>query len=167
MAAIEAESGMLVVAQDAHFAWLLGDARPPSPELSLPPGGVDAMETLQLLRAMSQRLHEAGSRGSWLIVVEREVVGLCGYKRPADAAGTVEIGYGIAECRRNSGHATRAVRAMLAYASGDPAVTAVIAATSVSNIASQTVLERNGLRRTGTTHDPDDGELIWWRKELR
>ncbi len=167
MAAIEAEDGLLVEALDAHYAWMLGDAPTPAPDLRLAPGGVDTAETLGVLRAMNRRLQSSGSHGSWLVVVDQEVVGLCGYKRPADADGTVEIGYGIAECRRNCGHATRAVSAMLTFAGRDPAVATVVAATSVGNVASQTVLERNGFIKTGKSYDPDDGELIWWRHDLR
>ena len=39
-------------------------------------------------------------------------------------------------------------------------------ATAIANIVSQRVLERNSFVRTGTTYDPDDGELIWWRRDL-
>lgn len=93
-------------------------------------------------------------------------MGLCGYKGPADAGGTVEIGYGIAPSRRNRGHATGAVRDMLAYAARDLSVSIVVAATSVDNLASQVVLKRNGFLPSGVTNDPDDGELVWWRNEL-
>jgi RimJ/RimL family protein N-acetyltransferase len=46
-------------------------------------------------------------------------------------------------------------------------ISAVVAATAIANVVSQRVLERNGFARTGTTYDPDDGELIWWRTDLR
>jgi RimJ/RimL family protein N-acetyltransferase len=167
MAAIEAESGRLLEASDAHFAWMLGEAPAPSPGLRMPPDGVDAPDIIRVLRKMTLRLRAAGSRGSWLIVAGREVVGLCGYKQPPAEDGQVEIGYGISAPRRNCGHATRAVRAMLIFARADPAVSDVIAATAESNIASQTVLKRNGFSQTGTSHDADDGTLIWWRTNLR
>jgi RimJ/RimL family protein N-acetyltransferase len=167
MAAIEVEDGILVEASDAHFAWMLGEAAAPAPDFRLPPGGVDSPQILRLLRAMARRLRVAGSRGSWLVVTDNEVVGLCGYKQPPNADKRVEIGYGIAECRRNRGYAGRAVHAMLEFARRDPMVSSVVAATSVSNQASQSVLERNGFARTGTSVDPDDGTLIWWRCELR
>jgi len=158
---------MLLEATDAHFAWLLGQAQSPAFGLCLPPGGVDQRETLELLRAMTRRLNAAGSRGSWLVVVDNEVVGLCGYKLPPTADGVVEIGYGIAPCRRNLGHATRAVRAMMELARLDLAVSHVVASTAVANAASQTVLKRNGFAQSGASHDPDDGHLIWWRLKLR
>src|SRR5476649_1333458 len=166
MAAIEVEHGILVEASDTHFAWMLGEVPAPAPDLRLPPDGVDSPQVLRLLRAMADRLRTAGSRGSWLVVADNEVVGLCGYKQAPTEDGKVEIGYGIAKCRRNRGFASRAVNAMLAFAHRDPAVSSVVAATSVSNEASQSVLERNGFEQTGTSDDPEDGTLIWWRREL-
>ena len=122
---------------------------------------------LRLLRGMTKRLEDAGCRGSWLIVAGSEVVGLCGYKQPPSQDGKVEIGYGIAMGRRDRGHASRAVAAMLDHARRDPAISAVVAATAVANVVSQRVLERNGFAQTGTSYDPDDGELIWWQSILR
>src|SRR5690348_1780038 len=113
----------LVEITDAHFGWMLGEAPGPA-GLSLPSDGVDRPEILRLLRRMTQRVHAAGSRGSWMIVSGNEVVGLCGYKQPPKD-GTVEIGYGIAASHRGHGHATRAVAAMLDYAAADPAVRSV------------------------------------------
>ena len=115
---------------------------------------------------MAARLREAGCEGSWLIVTRDEVVGLCGYKQPPSETGKVEIGYGIAMGRRGFGYARSAVRAMLDRARRDPLVLAMTAATTTANVVSQHVLERNGFVRTGTSYDPDDGELIWWRHDL-
>ena len=157
----------LVEITDAHFRWMLGKQEAPSRGLALPPGGVDGTETLQIVRRMTRRLHEAGSRGSWMMVCGSEVVGLCSYKQTPNTNGEVEIGYGVAQSCRNRGHATNAVAAMLDYARSDPAVCAVTASTAVANTASQRALERNGFAQTGTGNDPDDGDLIFWRHELR
>ena len=165
MAATEAERTVLVEITDAHFRWMLGRQLGPTPGLRLPPGGMDTPETLRIVRAMTRRLFEAGGRGSWMIVSDGEVVGLCSYKQPPKE-GEVEIGYGVAASRRNRGHATRAVAAMLDFARVDPAVQRVAAATATANIASQRALERNGFHRTGLGHDPDDGELVFWRRDL-
>ena len=167
MAATEAEHGTLVEAVDAHYAWMLGEIPAPFSNLRLPPDGVDSPGVLRLLRGMTKRLEDAGCRGSWLIVAGSEVVGLCGYKQPPSQDGKVEIGYGIAMGRRDRGHASRAVAAMLDHARRDPAISAVVAATAVANVVSQRVLERNGFAQTGTSYDPDDGELIWWQSILR
>ncbi len=157
----------LVPITDAHFRWMLGKQAAPSPGLTLPPGGVDGGETLAIVRRMTRRLHEAGSRGSWMMVCGAEIVGLCSYKQAPNAQGEVEIGYGVAPSCRGRGHATGAVAAMLDYARSDPAVHAVTAATAAANRASQRALERNGFAQAGTGNDPDDGDLIFWRRQLR
>jgi RimJ/RimL family protein N-acetyltransferase len=166
MAVIAVEPITLVAALDVHFAWMLGEAAVPMDGLRLPPDGVDSPEMLRVLRAMSARLRDARCEGSWLIVAGDEVVGLCGYKQPPSEDGNVEIGYGIARGRRGNGYASRAVRAILEEGRRDSSILALTAATATANIVSQQVLERNGFIRTGTSYDPDDGELIWWRRDL-
>ncbi len=135
----------LIEATDADFAWMLDDA-PGRPDLALPPGGVDDAGTLAFLRGLRGRLNAAGVSGSWMIVADGEVVGLCGYLRPP-ADGKVEIGYGVAEAHRRRGHATAAVAAMVAA-------------------ASQKALEANGFAQVGRRTDPDDGEVMAWRLTL-
>ncbi|HEY2883621.1 MAG TPA: GNAT family protein [Rhizomicrobium sp.] len=166
MAVIAVEPVTLVAALDMHFAWMLGEMAAPTEGLRLPPDGVDSPDMLRILRAMNTRLRDAGCVGSWLIVAGNEVVGLCGYKLPPLPDGKVEIGYGVAKGRRGNGYASRAVRAMLEEARRDSSFSTLTAATAIANIVSQRVLERNSFVRTGTTYDPDDGELIWWRRDL-
>lgn len=154
----------MVAAEDVHFAWMLGETAGPT-GMMLPPGGVDAPEILKLLRDMTRRVHAAGSRGSWLIVSGNEVVGLCSYKQPPKDS-EVEIGYGVAASRRRLGHATRAVAAMLAHAAADPAVRSVIATIAADNTGSSRAVEANGFVQNGTVIDPEDGELLLWRRDL-
>ena len=155
----------LVVAEDQHFVWMLGNG--PISDLRLPPGGVDEPQTLQMLRCHAAELRAAGSSGSWMIVVDGEAVGLCGYKHARDVNGAVEVGYGIAASRRRLGYATRAVALLLQATAGDSRVSCVTAETAIDNVASRRVLELNGFARTGTRTDPQDGDLIQWRKALR
>jgi ribosomal-protein-alanine N-acetyltransferase len=77
-----------------------------------------------------------------------ELVGWGGFKgAPKD--GVVEIGYEIAEARRERGLATAATRAMLAEAFADERVTAVIAHTLPERNASNRVLEKAGFEFEG------------------
>lgn len=154
----------LLPAEDAHFRWMLGRGEGPS-GLSLPPGGVDAPEILRIVRQMTHRLHEAGCRASWLMLYGNEVVGLCSYKQPPKD-GAVEIGYGVAASRRRLGHATRAVALMLEHARTDPLVDRVMAGTAAANQPSQRALEKNGFVRSGRGEDAEDGELVFWTRDL-
>lgn len=114
---------------------------------------------------MFRRLDEAGCRAHWMILCGGEVVGLCSYKQvPKD--GIAEIGYGIASSKRGLGHATRAVAELLRAAELDPDVRVVAAETSIGNVASARVLEKNGFEQTGSRFDAEDGELIVWQRVL-
>ena len=152
---------VLLRATDDHFAFLLGEQSSPE-NLLQPPGGVDTPGMLRMLRRMVARLHQAGCDGHWLILHENEVVGLCGYKRPPDAAKTVEIGYGIAAERRGTGYATRAIGLLLEQARASQAVDKIIAETVPDNLASRRVLQRNGFTRIGAREDAEDGPLELW-----
>ena len=77
-----------------------------------------------------------------------ELVGWGGFKGPPKD-GVVEVGFEIAEARRERGLATAATRAMLAEAFADERVTAVIAHTLPERNASNRVLEKAGLRFEG------------------
>lgn len=153
----------LVDAEDADFAWMLGEGAGPRPGVRLPPGGVDQPGVLRYLRRTAQALRTGHGVGSWLVVAAGEIVGLCGYKHCPTPAGAVEIGYGVVRARRGQGVATQAVAVLLDRAAQDRAIRQLTAETAAENVASQRVLERNGFARTGTRDDPEDGPLIqWW-----
>ncbi len=155
----------LVEVTAADLDWMASGEPAPGRALRLPPGGVDDPVVLRIVRGIVETLHAQNCRGAWMMVSDGEVVGLCSYRRPP-AGGEVEIGYGVAASRRKRGHATRAVAAMLAAAQADPAVRVVVAETAVDNPASQRALERNRFERTGTRADPEDGEVLGWRRVL-
>lgn len=155
----------LVEIRDADFPWLLGGATT-RPGLNLPPGGVDTPETLAIVRAIHAALGGDGQPGSWMMVQDGEVVGLCGYVRPSGDGATVEIGYGVAAARRRLGHAGRAVAAMVAMARNDGGLRAVTAVTAEHNLPSQGVLILNGFVETGREHRDEDGPVILWRLNL-
>jgi RimJ/RimL family protein N-acetyltransferase len=160
-------STQIVAVEDADFAWMLEGKPPVRRGLRLPPGGVDERVILDHVRAIAARLRERGCAGSWIVVSDREIVGLCGYKNAPSTNGEVEIGYGITPSRRRRGHASRAVAAVIAYARLDPPVRTIVAKTDVDNVASQTVLQRNGFERVGEGPDPEDGApIVFWRLVL-
>lgn len=84
---------------------------------------------------------------------------------PSDPLG-VEIGYGIAEQHRGQGHATAALRHLVAEAFARSDTPHVFATVNPANVASQRVLAKCGFVREGEALDPDDG-LVWRFVRLR
>lgn len=71
---------------------------------------------------------------------------MVGYKGNPNTQGLVEIGDGINPHNQNQGYATEAFRAMIAWAFQHPTCKAVLAETKLSNLASQRVLVKAGMR---------------------
>jgi RimJ/RimL family protein N-acetyltransferase len=155
----------LLAVRDADFDWMLGGA-PTRPGLSLPPGGVDSPETLAVVRAIHAAAEASGRPGSWMMIADGEVVGLCGAARPRGGTAEMEIGYGVAPARRRRGHASRAVAALIAIARTEPDISAVTAVTARDNVASHAVLARNGFAVSGRETRDDDGPVVLWRLDL-
>jgi len=155
----------LIPATDAHFAWMLA-GEGGFEGLNLPEGGVDRPGVLKYLRRVAEDLRTHHGPGSWLVVVDGTVAGLCGYKHGPSADGAVEIGYGIVAARRGQGLATRAVAEILILAAGDARIHRLTAETAADNIASQRVLAANGFVQAGSRLDPEDGLLILWQASL-
>lgn len=106
-------------------------------------------------RIVSRQMPVAGDAspwGPWIVRSENLIVGGAGFRREPDAAGDVEIGYGIAVEARGCGLATAAVRLLLTLAR-DGGARRVVAGTDPDNVASERVLSRCGLRRTGVDGD--------------
>jgi len=103
----------------------------------------------------------------WYIIAPIDGVptlaGAAGYKGPPDANGEVEIGYSVAPEYHRRGIVSVAVRLLCvrAFAAG---VTAVLAETLPSLVASQGVLRKAGFTKFDTYTDPDEGEV--WRYRL-
>jgi [ribosomal protein S5]-alanine N-acetyltransferase len=93
---------------------------------------------------------------------DRALIGLGGFKGPADEEGMVEIGYAIAPAYRRRGLAAEASHGMIKYAFFHPEIKKVQAHTLAERNASTRVLEKVGMKRTGTVQDPDDGEVWQW-----
>lgn len=91
-----------------------------------------------------------------------ELVGWGGFKGPP-RDGAVELGYEIAEGRRERGLATAAAQAMVDEAFADPGVTEIVAHTLAETNASNRVLEKLGFRFAEESHE---GETSVWRYSL-
>lgn len=98
---------------------------------------------------------------AFVAIGPRRIVGSAIFKgAPVD--GTVEIGYGIAPRCQGRGYATAGVDALVALALARAEVDAVHAETSVVNVASRRVLQKNGFRFTGQRLTDDDGLVDCW-----
>jgi [ribosomal protein S5]-alanine N-acetyltransferase len=116
------------------------------------------------LRQDRESVAEGSSDATWgprLFVAgePRELVGWGGFKGPP-CEGVVEVGYEIAESRRDRGLATAAVRAMVAEAFRDPVVNCVIAHTLRERNASNRALEKVGFQFAG---EAQEGNVSTWR----
>jgi RimJ/RimL family protein N-acetyltransferase len=102
----------------------------------------------------------AAGAWTWLVVDDDErIAGECGVKAMPDAAGRVEIGYGLAAGSRGRGLGTRAVAAMLDQLADTGLVREVVADVHPSNAASRRLLERLGFRIVAA----DDREVTYSR----
>lgn len=95
----------------------------------------------------------------WLMIVDNGTfgAGFIGFKGNPDAAGAVEIGYGIDPEARNLGYTTEAAQALVDWALNQPDVAIVTAWTNKDNAASARVLQKLGMQMTGEVN----GNLGW------
>ena len=120
------------------------DAAPALGLLGLRPGrGWPHAETADALRALAEHGVD-GDDGGWLVVVDGEVVGDCGWRGGADAGGDVLLAYGVAAAYRRAGIGTEAVAVVCAWAEQQPGVQRLVAEVHVDNAASRRLLRRLG-----------------------
>jgi len=95
-----------------------------------------------------------------------EAIGSAGFKGPPDAAGMVEIAYGVAPSFEGQGYATEAAAELVAFALESGRVKLVRAHTLPAANASTRVLTKCGFRHVGEVVDPDDGPVWRWERSL-
>ncbi|RJF73814.1 N-acetyltransferase [Deinococcus cavernae] len=118
-----------------------------------------------LLHGLSEEGPEEGEvLGSFVLVQAATglVVGMMGSKDPPNGAGEVEIGYGLIPAAWGQGYATEAVAELVRHLHTWPDVRTLTAETSVTNLASERVLQKLGFRRTGSSWSEEDGDLHTW-----
>lgn len=121
-----------------------------------------------LLEFAIEKLNQDSNNAFWwtprLIVVDKLIVGMCGFKNIPEVDGSVEIGYGIIPSQQKQGFATHAVELLLKEAYSKIEIQSVVAHTVLSNKTSQRVLEKNGFIKQGSKIDSDGNEVFIWRK---
>jgi len=153
---IPATHDMILAALEGEEA--LGASLSASVPPTWPPEYLDSASLEFVLRRLAEH---ATQSGWWLYFVilrhgpsGRMLIGSAGYKGPASADGTVEVGYGIVRDQHRQGYASEAVRGLLARAFAAPAVTRVIAETFPELAASLGVLRKCGFRLIGDGSEP-------------
>jgi [ribosomal protein S5]-alanine N-acetyltransferase len=121
-----------------------------------------------LLEFVSNQLRQDPRNKFWwtprLIVVEQLVVGMCGFKSPPDSKGIVEIGYGIVDSQQSQGFATQAVALLVREGFSRSETQMIMACTTLMNLASGRVLEKNQFTRHGSKIDPENGAVWVWQR---
>jgi len=104
--------------------------------------------------------------GWWTYLVvhvkDNALVGQGGYKGRADESGMVEIGYAIIPDYRGRDVATEAAQGLVDFAFSHSHIQSVDAHTLAEQNGSTRVLEKVGMAREGSAHDPDVGEVWHW-----
>jgi ribosomal-protein-alanine N-acetyltransferase len=129
--------------------------REPAP----PPYMADALPVVR------DRLRERPEETPWWnwLVVDREsgeAVGSVAFAGPVNPEGAVLVGYAIYAEYEGRGYATEAVRAMVAWAFGQPGVREVRALAPVWNTPALRVAENVGMRPVASEEDDDVGEVL-------
>ncbi|MBT2448863.1 GNAT family N-acetyltransferase [Streptomyces sp. ISL-43] len=81
---------------------------------------------------------------------DRRAIGGMGFHGAPDADGRAEVGYDLVPSARGNGYATDALKALSAWAFGQPGLTLLAATTDEDNAPSQAVLRRTGFTEAGT-----------------
>ena len=160
-------------ALEAERLWLLPSHRPHWRELRQGAAAFTKKFTLAVADGLTDFVQPedrdarvAAEWDSFLIVhrADQVLVGFGASRKLPDAAGAVEIAYGIALSRRGQGLATEAARALTERALRRPGVLAVCANTLPELNASTRVLAKCGFVRAGESTDPDEGAVWRWEK---
>jgi RimJ/RimL family protein N-acetyltransferase len=113
----------------------------------------------ELTVAAAAQERPLGDFGTYQVVRREDgkVIGDVGFMGPPDETGAVSLLCSVALPSRGRGYATEALRALLAWASGQAGLTCVLADTTRSNTVARRLLERVGFRPVG-----GDGELRYY-----
>jgi [ribosomal protein S5]-alanine N-acetyltransferase len=90
--------------------------------------------------------------------IDRQAVGVCGFKGAPTPFGSVEVGYAMHESFRNLGYMTEAVEALIRWAFQQNSCRRVTAETLRDNQPSQRVLTK-----TGMTLERAAENMLYWK----
>jgi RimJ/RimL family protein N-acetyltransferase len=106
-------------------------------------------DTADVLRPHAHYGGPGAATGTFLICLDRVVVGECGWLGPPDPSGMIEIVYGLAPSARGAGLATEAVQRLCTWVQRQPGVRRMTAEVLLGNEPSRRLLERLGFEDAG------------------
>ena len=90
------------------------------------------------------------------------IIALAGFHNAPDAAGMIEIGFGVDSKFQNQGFGQEILHAMWSWAVEDPLVKTLRYTISPENLVSQYIIKKLGFESVGEQMDEDDGlEFIY------
>jgi len=95
---------------------------------------------------------------AWLVMLDDLVIGDCHTHGPADEAGDIEIGYGLAEPYRGRGYGSELVKGLSQLLLGRPGIRRVVA----RHVPIDNVPSRRSLERAGFVLERADEEYAWY-----
>ncbi len=99
---------------------------------------------------------------AWLATLDGVVIGDCGTHGPVDAAGDIELGYGLAAPYRGRGFGNEIAAGLTGYLRALPGVRRVVANEVLAdNVPSRRALENAGFRCVRETE-----ELCWYALDV-
>src|SRR5688572_14547837 len=163
---IETENLKLIPCELSHFEVILNDPNQLEQVLgvTLTEGWLAFPEAMQPGYEYLKANLDALGWWTYLFIHSKDkaLIGNGGFAGLPDEKGVVEIGYAIAPAYRNRGLATEAAQGLVDYALSQPHIKMVDAHTLAQTNPSTTVLEKIGMKKIGTAHDPDEGEVWHW-----
>jgi RimJ/RimL family protein N-acetyltransferase len=99
----------------------------------------------------------------WLVTLGGSVIGDCGTVGPVDAAGEIEIGYGLAAEHRGVGFGTEVVVGLSSWLLAQPSVRRVVA----RGVLADNTPSRRALERAGFVREREADGLTWYGLGVR
>jgi RimJ/RimL family protein N-acetyltransferase len=95
---------------------------------------------------------------AWLVMLDGVVIGDCGTHGPADSAGDIELGYGLAAPYRGRGFGNEVAAGLSQHLLAQPGVRRVVA----NEILAENTPSRRALERAGFTLVRSTPDLAWY-----
>ena len=136
---------------------VLGAADPDRPWRTSP--GQTPLRSAQAFVVEAQRRRARDAGATFAVCDGDRLIGIVTLARDPAASAHAELGYWIAPDDRGRGHATAAVRQLLAHGFGRMGLDLVFAHCPDANLASARVLAKLGFQRVASSRDPRRFEL--------